>query len=147
MTITASKMEIVSEHRNLEQIRARNALKAADSIGKGKEGGRAVAKKVPAQIVQNGFLGALAFAIESSDNGRDDTNGYGNTFKALQKHLKDVGKDLGVCGGDLKGFLDGLCTKSADDLRLITDEALCYLNYLRRFAKPGKDDKSAESGV
>jgi len=138
-------MEVVSEHRNLEQIRARNALQAADSIGKGKEGGRAVAKKVPTQIVQNGFLGALAFAIESSNNGQDDKNGYGNTFKALQKHLKDVGKDLGVCGGDLKSFLDGLCRKSADELRTVTDEAICYLNYLRRFAKSDKDDKPVES--
>lgn len=145
MTITASKMEVVSEHRNLEQVRARNALAAADSIGKGKEGGRAVAKKVPAQIVQNGFLGALAFAIESSENGKDEKNGYGNAFKALQKHLKDVGKDLGVCGGDLKSFLDGLCKRSADDLRAVTDEAICYLNYLRRFAKPGKDEQPAES--
>lgn len=147
MTITATKAEILAANRNLEQIRAKNALAAADSIGKGKEGGRTVAKKVPAQIVQNGFLGALAFAIESSDNGKDEKNGYGNTFKAIQKHLKDIGKDLGVCDGDLKNFLDGLCAKSAEELRMVTDEALCYLNYLRRFAKPGKDENSAERGA
>ena len=144
MTITATKIAPVAENRNLEQIRAKNALAAADSIGKGKEGGRAVAKKVPAQIIQNGFLGALAFAIESSNDGKDDKNGYGNTFKAIQKHLKDIGKDIGVCDGDLKGFLDGLCGKSAAELRMVTDETLAYLNYLRRFAKPGKDEQSAE---
>jgi len=158
MTITASKMEIVSEHRNLEQIRAKNALLASAKIGTGSDGGRAVAKKVPAQIVQNGFLAALAFAIESVNDdkfvrqadfyyqntkpkmdkeGKKDPFqgcGYANTFVSVMEDLKETGRDCGVCGGDLKGFLNGLCKKSADELRTVTDEAICYLNYLRRFA-------------
>ena len=122
--------------RNYEQIRAKNALDAAPSIGLGNEGGRTVAKKVPALIVQDGFLGALAFAIEKSENGRDVNNGYGNTFKAIVKHLPDVGKDYGLCGeNDLQKFLDKLCAQSADVLRAITEESIAYLNYLRRFAK------------
>ena len=131
--------------QNYEQIRAKNALAAAPSIGLGNEGGRAVAKKVPALIVQDGFLGALAFAIEKSDNGRDSKNGYGNAFKAIIKHLPDVKKDFGLCspGDDLQKFLDNLCRpreRSADVLRAITEEAIAYLNYLRRFAKPEKDE-------
>ena len=138
-------------NQNLEQIRAKNALSAAPKIGLGKEGGRSVAKKVPAQIVQNGFLGALAFAIENAAAEQADAegyvkNGYANTFIAIKKHLITVKKDLGVCSGGLRAFLDGLCGKSADELRMVTEEALCYLNYLRRFTtskdggcKPKKD--------
>ena len=129
--------------QNYEQIRAKNALAAAPSIGLGNEGGRAVAKKVPAQIVQDGFLGALAFAIEKSENGKDIKNGYGNTFKAIMRHLPDVGKDYGLCAeNDLQKFLNKLCAQSPDVLRVITGESIAYLNYLRRFAKPGKGEEN-----
>ncbi len=119
--------------RNLEQIRAQNAFAAKDTIGKGAGGGRAVAKKVPAQIITNGFLGALAFAIE--DNG-----GYLTVFNAIIKHLHDAKLDCGIAATDPSAFLDALSKKDAATLRAITAEAMAYLNYLRRFAKPGKDD-------
>ena len=121
--------------RNLEQIRAKNAYAACGSIGKGKEGGRAVAKKVPAMIVSNGFIGALAFAIE--DNG-----GYLTVFQAVIDHLHDAKLDCGIDANEPQAFLYELCGKSADTLRAITDEAMAYLNYLRRFAKPGKEEES-----
>lgn len=134
---------------NFEQIRAKNALEAAPKIGLGKEGGRSVAKKVPAQIVQDGFLGALAFAIEnvSNENPEDGwyKNGYANTFVAIRRHLVSIGKDCGIGDDkDIKSFMSSLCEKSARELRMITEEALCYLNYLRRFAKPGKDENKEE---
>lgn len=126
-------MEIVL--RNLEQIRAKNAYAARGSIEKGKEGGRAVAKKVPTMIVSNGFIGALAFAIE--DNG-----GYLTVFQEVIKHLHDAKLDCGIVATEPQAFLDELCGKSADTLRAVTSEAMAYLNYLRRFAKPGKEDES-----
>lgn len=115
--------------KNYEQLRAVNALDASqDKSGfGGVEGGRAVAKKVPAQIVQNGFLGALAFAIETGA-------GYETVFKAILKHLVSVDKTYGIPVGSLEDFLKGLCRKDADVLRAVTSEALAYLNYLRRFA-------------
>lgn len=142
------KISVRPTGKNLEQVRAINALNAAPKIGLGKEGGRAVAKKVPAQIIQNGFLGALAFAIENIGKDAPDAegyvkNGYANTFVAIKHHLISVNKDLGVCSGGLGAMLEGLCEKSADELRMVTEEALAYLNYLRRFAKPkqnGKDE-------
>ncbi len=125
--------------RNLEQVRAKNAYAWRDKIGTGKEGGRAVAKKVPAQIIQNGFLGALAFAIENEEVG------HGNVFKAILDHLKKSGLDHGLPCDSLQGFMDALCGKEAGVLRAVTAEALAYLNYLRRFAKPGKDEKQGET--
>ena len=122
---------------NLEQIRAKNAYAARESIGTGKEGGRAVAKKVPAMIIANGFIGALAFAIE--DNG-----GYLTVFKAVVKHLHDAHLNCGIEATAPARFLDELCRRDADTLRAVTNEAIAYLNYLRRFAKPDKNN--AEDG-
>ncbi len=131
MTIMVEKTTL----RNLEQIRAKNALAASGKIGTGKEGGRAVAKKVPTMIVANGFIGALAFAIE--DNG-----GYLTVFQAVIDHLHKANLNCGIAATDPQMFLDELCGKSADVLRAITDESMAYLNYLRRFAKPDKEDAS-----
>ena len=149
--------------RNLEQIRAKNALDASKKIGTGSEGGKAVAKKVPALIVQNGFLASLAFAIESvngddfvrdpKDGGyytyakakKDDPYekcGYANTFVSVMADLRATGNDLGICGGSLRESLDKLCGKRADELRRVTTEALAYLNYLRRFASEDESKKS-----
>ena len=136
------KVSAGADMRNLEQIRAKNAYDWRDRIGTGKEGGRAVAKKVPAQIIQNGFLGALAFAIENKGSG------YENAFKAILEHFDKAGLNYGMPCDSLQGFLDALCARrenAADILRAITAESLAYLNYLRRFAKPGKDEEQGES--
>ena len=113
---------------NYEQKRAVNALNAAKDKGfGGVEGGKAVAKKVPAQIIQNGFLGALAFAIETE-------HGYETVFKAILTHLASVQMTYGIPTTSLRDFMAGLCTKDADVLRAVTAESLAYLSYLRRFA-------------
>lgn len=126
--------------RNLEQVRAKNAYAARDKIGTGKEGGRAVAKKVPALIIANGFIGALAFAIE--DNG-----GYLTVFKAVIDHLHGANLNCGIRATEPKEFLDELCERDADTLRAVTSEAMAYLNYLRRFAKPGKEETRDGDGA
>lgn len=126
--------------RNLEQVRAKNAYAARETIGTGKEGGRAVAKKVPAMILANGFIGALAFAIE--DNG-----GYLTVFKAVIKHLHDARLDGGIAATEPGAFLGELCSRDADTLRTVTAESMAYLNYLRRFAKPGKEEAHDGDGA
>ena len=128
--------------RNLEQIRAKNAYAyaARGKIRTGKEGGRAVAKKVPAMIIANGFIGALAFAIE-------DDGGYLDVFKAIIEHLHDAHLDCGIAVMEPGKFLNELCTRDADTLRAITNEAMAYLNYLRRFAKPGKEETRDGNGA
>lgn len=127
--------------RNFEQIRAANAFEAATSNQfKGKNGGASVVKKVPTQIRENGFLGALAFAIEKNI---DNTPGYKNVFEAIMKHLPSVNCDFGInCNGEIEDFFSGLSTKrDADVLRAITSESMAYLNYLRRFAKDSEENK------
>ena len=130
------KVRASADMRNLEQVRAKNAY-AKRMIRKGKGGGdgKAVAKKVPEQIIQNGFLGALAFAIENAGTGYEDV------FNAILHHLDDAKVNHGLPCGSLKRFMDELCDKDADVLRAITAEALAFLNYLRRFAETVEGDK------
>ena len=123
--------------KNLEQIRAKNALLAAKESIKGKNDGEVV-KKIPAMIQQNGFIGALAFVIE--DSKKSIESGYAKTFRAIIKHLAD--HDIGLYAGteDLDAFASWLCSKQSDTLRVVTAEAMAYLSILRRFAKKGDDD-------
>lgn len=116
--------------KNLDQIRAKNALLAAPNIGGGKNDGKSIAKKVPTMIMENGIIGALAFAIEN------DGNGYSDVFNAIIAHLSDpdIAKLKQTCS--LEQFITWL-TSTADSARLrqITAESIAYLSYLRRFAK------------
>jgi CRISPR type III-B/RAMP module-associated protein Cmr5 len=109
--------------QNLEQLRAKHALAA--TVGGGAEGGDTIAKKVPAMILENGFLGAMAFAKEKG-------KGYADVFNAIITHLKNINQLHGL-PSDFDGFLKGLCEKDAATLRAVTTEAMAYLNYLRRF--------------
>ena len=133
--------------KNLEQLRATHAFNAAHksddpSHFAGVEGGRAVAKKVPAQIVQDGFLASLAFAIEKGE-------GYEKVFRAVVDHLADpeVNCTFGARTDSLGNFLLDLSGKTGDQLRAVTSEVLAYLNYLRRFAKTGDNKEKGSADV
>ena len=121
---------------NLEQYRAQLALSSADDIEKGVGGGQAVAKKVPTMIRENGFLGALAFAVEKNSGNALKNPAHASVFEAVRKYLVGVGM---VTASDTDGLMKDMSKESADKLRLVTAESIAYLNYLRRFAKPDKD--------
>ena len=121
---------------NLEQYRAQLALSSADDIEKGVGGGQAVAKKVPTMIRENGFLGALAFAVEKKSGNSLKNPAHASVFEAVRKYLVGVGM---VTASDTDGLMKDMSKESADKLRLVTAESIAYLNYLRRFAKPDKD--------
>ena len=155
--------------QNYEQIRAKHAYDDKDSICVGKEGGRAGAKKFPAMIVSNGFLGALAFAAESGEGlatvafsvvdhlerggflPREKTFGMKSTIDGLKSVLdrrKAISKEefkrslsTIINNGiqNLDSFIGWLASEPANTLRILTAESLAYLNYLRRFASPGDE--------
>lgn len=113
--------------KNLEQIRAANALEAAPTIEGGREGGRNVAKKVPNYVRNNGLLGAAAFARETG-------KGYECVLNALIKHLGH--NQVGLTEtGNIDEFIRELGKADSSHLRRVTSEAMAYLNYLRRFAE------------
>jgi CRISPR/Cas system CMR-associated protein Cmr5 small subunit len=117
----------------MEQIRAHNALAAADTIkaGAGEGDPNAVCKKVPSLIINNGLLATAAFANEGKD-------GIQSVIHAIECHLQHKEVEIMPQG---KTLLDWLSGQDADSalLRRVTSEAMAYLNYLRRFVKKGKN--------
>jgi len=112
--------------KNYEQIRAKNALAAADKYGfKGKNDGEVV-KKIPNLIIDNGILATCAFAKERG-------KGYDDVFNAVIEHLSDPEISLVRKGMSVDDFIKHLSEISSADLRHITAETMAYLNYLRRF--------------
>lgn len=117
--------------RNMEQIRAANALAKKDTIkaGAGEGDPNAVCKKVPTLIINNGLLATAAFANEGKE-------GIQSVIQAIEAHLQHVG--IMPAG---KTMLDWLSLEQTDSstLRRVTAESLAYLNYLRRFVQKGKN--------
>lgn len=125
--------------QNLEQYRAMMALKSASDISKGNGGGKMVAKKVATQIRENGFLGALAFASEKKTTKEEQfkNKAHQSVFEAIRKYL--VGIKL-VSAKTTDEMMKDISGGTAIELRIITAEAIAYMNYLRRFAKPDKNN-------
>ena len=122
--------------KNFEQLRAMNALAAASGTRFTGANDGEVVKKIPTMIRENGFLGALAFAKESKDK-----TGHADVFRAIIAHLQSIGK-MPVEKTDIEEFITFLCASDAATLRAVTAEAMAYLNYLRRFARKGKEERS-----
>lgn len=120
--------------QNQEQIRAANALRAANEPNKkfsGKDEGELV-KKVPAMILNHGFLATAAFGFAN--------NGYKDVFDAIAQHLAD--ERVGCLPPD-KGSFEKMIhyltrtEASSVELRQVTSEAMAWLTYARRFIQKG----------
>ena len=122
--------------RNLEQIRAANALHACRSrTFSGREGGE-VPKKLPHYIRINGILATLAFALEK----KKESEGYRAAFDAIAAHLSCPEIAL-VRSSDAQGLLRELADADSALLRRVTAEAMNYLVYFRRFAEKGNGEE------
>lgn len=118
----------------MAQRRAAHAWKAAQqAVFKGKEGGEAV-KKVPTMIIENGLLGAMAFAL-------DKGVGYRKTFEELLDYHKSLELQTAVT---VEKWFEQLAEGSPEMLRITTAECLAYLSYLRRFVKKDKQNGEEE---
>lgn len=113
----------------LEQIRATNALEAANSVKKN------AVSRLPAMILGNGLLSTSAFA-------RDKGEGLRDAMDALAIHLQKTGrisptpKHLETEGHTANDdILNDLKGRDSTFLRLATIEALAYISFLKRFAR------------
>ena len=98
----------------MAQRRAAHAWKAAQqAVFKGKEGGEAV-KKVPTMIIENGLLGAMAFAL-------DKGVGYRKTFEELLDYHKSLELQTAVT---VEKWFEQLAEGSPEMLRITTAECL-----------------------
>ena len=134
--ISITKKEVF----NLDQLRGLNAFAMAEEVKRSTGGGQMTAKKVATQIRENGFLGALAFALERNKDGGFKNAGHQSVFETIRKHLQSV-KRLSVECESPDEMFKTVSEGSADELRAATNETIAYMNYLRRFAKPGKDEQ------
>lgn len=127
--------------RTLDQVRAFNAYKEAQSQDfKGKDGGE-VAKKVPGLVVMHGLLGAMAFALSDKNKA-----GHRAVFEAVRKHLRDPAIDDPTVRGveSVESWFERLAEADSAQLRLTTAETLAYLTFFRRFAKKKKEGGDGE---
>ncbi|MDD3545784.1 MAG: type III-B CRISPR module-associated protein Cmr5 [Kiritimatiellae bacterium] len=116
--------------KNKDQIRAKNAIKAAEKRLSGKQGGEVI-KKVPPLIMNHGLLALGAYAF-------DEKTGFKGALDAIAAHLAD--KDVGLLPprypADTQGLMDYLSNEAdSDQLKMCTVEAMAWLDYARRFIK------------
>ncbi len=118
--------------KNLEQIRARNADKAASA----NTFKRSDVNGLPALVRSCGLLATAAFV---SVAGQSSRTGMWNAMDAVARHLIDpeIGRLMRAPTGSesaTKSLLKEL--SDTDSVRLIaaTGEAIAYLSYLKRFA-------------
>lgn len=126
--------------KNLEQIRAANALAYANAGAntRGAQGGEVV-KKLPALIMSNGLLAAGAFAYAKGEG-----EGWYVCFNYLAEHLAHPEVDLVPRDKkDLRTLMEHL-SQNADSavLKHATEESLAWLCYAARFVKKGKGNDS-----
>lgn len=121
--------------KNLDQIRASNALSAANShTFKGVNDG-GIVKKIPTMIRENGFLGALAFACEKGKENKPKNGDHNKVFEVILQHLKDPQVAvIKMEGTSADALMAHVVAQSSAKLREITAESIAYLAYLRRFA-------------
>jgi hypothetical protein len=114
--------------QNLEQIRARNALKLG--VVAGDEGGEVI-KKVAPLVLNNGLLATAAYSFAES-------SGWPKVFDAIAQHLADP--DIGIAPAWVKDrsslmkFLTG-AESTSETLKIATSETMAWLVYARRFSK------------
>ena len=116
--------------KNLEQVRARNALAALSKYNefRGKKEGDPLTG-FPALIIGNGLLAAIAFS-------KKNKGGHESICNAIAEHLacEEIGR-LDAQNPTVDTLLSHLTENESDELRVCTSEVLAYLNFLRRFAK------------
>lgn len=145
--------------KNLDQIRAHNALQHRNLIANSQGGGDAISG-FPMLVLTNGLLAALAFAVEEKEARREDMpqdnapnaylfrqvgqghdarclrrkhDGEYTVARAITEHL-NTQKNRITQAQDADALLAELARQDNDSLlRRATAEALAFLNYLKRF--------------
>ena len=119
--------------QNLEQIRARNALKFANQGFVGGDKGGEVIKKVSPLIQNHGLLATAAYSFSEKE-------GWQRVFDAIALHLAD--RDIAIVDAactDRTKLTEFLTRKetTSETLKLATSETMAWLTYARRFVKKG----------
>ena len=111
--------------KNLEQIRAANALEHAKQLS------RSAVNKLPAMILTNGLLATAAFC--NAEGGGENRRDMREALAATAKHLAKC--SIISSGVDtIEKMIEDLSQRQSSDLQRATAEALAFIAYLKRFA-------------
>ena len=119
--------------QNLEQVRARNALRCQNEHGAlivGPQGGEVI-KKLPPLILNHGLLATAAYAYTQKE-------GWQIVLNHIARHLADP--DIAIVPSatqmheQLMTFLTGP-EATSETLKLATLETMAWLSYARRFVR------------
>jgi hypothetical protein len=117
--------------QNLEQIRARSALKfSKEGVVANVKGGEIIKKTAP--MVQNhGLLATCAFSFGEKEGG------WKKVFDAIAKHLVEIGVLPSERVSDRLTMLEFLISEeaSSETLKLATNETMAWLLFASRFVK------------
>jgi CRISPR/Cas system CMR-associated protein Cmr5 small subunit len=119
--------------KNLDQVRARNALRCAKEDGKsiiGPEGGNVISS-VPSLILNHGLLATAAYAFTEKE-------GWQKLFDHIARHLADPDIEIAPTSATNHRSLIEFLTNAestSETLKLATAETLSWLTYARRFVK------------
>lgn len=111
--------------KNLEQIRAANALEPAKDLS------RSAVNKLPAMILANGLLATAAFC--NAEGGGENRSDMKRALDATARHLANRGQ-LANGINTVAGMIQDLSHRSSHELQRATAEALAFIAYLKRFA-------------
>jgi CRISPR/Cas system CMR-associated protein Cmr5 small subunit len=120
--------------KNLDQIRANNALRHKDRIANSQGGGDAISG-FPMLVLTDGLLAALAFACEWKDR-RSGTRKHPGEYTVAHAMTEHLGHERNtICiATDPDDLLHLLASSDTDTLlRRATAESLAFLSYLKRF--------------
>jgi len=119
--------------KNLDQIRARNALRCAEEDGEsitGPKGGDVI-KSVPSLILNHGLLATAAYAFTEKE-------GWQKLFDHIARHLADPDIAIvSVSPATHRNLIEFLTSdkSTSETLKLATTETLSWLTYARRFVR------------
>lgn len=120
--------------QSLNQVRARNALAAAEKVANGKlevggrEQGQNTTKKIAHQIINHGLLATAANA--------KGNRGPENIFGEIARHLSDRDIKLMPERSDSLDSILEFYTRpesNSQELKFATAETMAWLEYARRF--------------
>lgn len=125
----------MSQLKTLEQKRAAEAWKFIETAnkkeGKFKKEYRSTVLKLPSLILTNGLGQTLAF-LKSKGKG-NESNAEEKVYQDLQEWLKKS-EVINWGSAAQNELIERIMAINSDKYRLVTTEALAFLNWLKRFA-------------
>lgn len=123
--------------QNPHQVRAAHALQSSAKVRSGEDEGDAISG-YPAIILRSGLMQALAFSLETKNEGTPKRDEYKRIADAISLHLSSTPNGENLVApqpASGKGLLEKLSQSDSAHLRRCTSEALEYLSYLKRFSR------------